>query len=270
MQFLPFVCFKSLIRILYCWSIRRPASGYVQGINDLVCPFYQVFLSQHDHGGGDGDGEGNYHLLLSDQVLWEVEADSFWCFSRLVDTIQDNYTFSQSGLTRQIARMRSLVARTDPALVEHLEDRHGLQFVQFAFRWVNCLLMREFPLPLIIRMWDTYLSEPPGREGRYYEEKREERLEEKTTKKTPFSPTNDTVNGVAIGEFHPYVCAALLLRWSAHLRSLESQEEIFLFLQSPPTAGWSVGDVEMLLSEAWILKSLYHEAQGHFEQKGKQ
>lgn len=35
---------ESLERILYVWAIRHPASGYVQGINDLVTPFFQVFL----------------------------------------------------------------------------------------------------------------------------------------------------------------------------------------------------------------------------------
>lgn len=33
-----------LERILYIWSIRHPASGYVQGLNDLVTPFMSVFL----------------------------------------------------------------------------------------------------------------------------------------------------------------------------------------------------------------------------------
>lgn len=32
--------------ILYIWAIRHPASGYVQGINDLVTPFFVVFLSE--------------------------------------------------------------------------------------------------------------------------------------------------------------------------------------------------------------------------------
>jgi len=36
---------KALERILYVWSIRHPASGYVQGINDLVTPFFAVFFS---------------------------------------------------------------------------------------------------------------------------------------------------------------------------------------------------------------------------------
>jgi len=35
---------EALERILYIWSIRHPASGYVQGLNDLVTPFMAVFL----------------------------------------------------------------------------------------------------------------------------------------------------------------------------------------------------------------------------------
>jgi len=35
-----------LIRILFIWSLRHPASGYVQGINDLCAPFILVFLAE--------------------------------------------------------------------------------------------------------------------------------------------------------------------------------------------------------------------------------
>jgi hypothetical protein len=44
---LAFLHDQSLEKILYVWAIRHPASGYVQGINDLVTPFYQVFLSSY-------------------------------------------------------------------------------------------------------------------------------------------------------------------------------------------------------------------------------
>ena len=37
-------CFQ---RVLFIWSIRHPASGYVQGINDLITPFFVVFLSYY-------------------------------------------------------------------------------------------------------------------------------------------------------------------------------------------------------------------------------
>ncbi|KAL9548700.1 hypothetical protein MBANPS3_005553 [Mucor bainieri] len=36
-----------LERILYQWAIRHPASGYAQGINDLVTPIFEVFLSAY-------------------------------------------------------------------------------------------------------------------------------------------------------------------------------------------------------------------------------
>lgn len=45
--------------------------------------------------------------------------------------------------------------------MSHLEGQ-GVQFYQFSFRWMNCLLMREMPLELIIRLWDTCISEKDG------------------------------------------------------------------------------------------------------------
>jgi hypothetical protein len=32
-------------RVLYVWHMRHPASGYVQGINDVVTPFIIVYLN---------------------------------------------------------------------------------------------------------------------------------------------------------------------------------------------------------------------------------
>jgi len=33
-----------MIRVLFAWSMRHPASAYVQGINDLVAPILLTFL----------------------------------------------------------------------------------------------------------------------------------------------------------------------------------------------------------------------------------
>ena len=40
-------------------------------------------------------------------------------------------------------------------LHSHLE-KHNIEYLQFAFRWMNNVLMRELPLRCIIRLWDTY------------------------------------------------------------------------------------------------------------------
>ena len=165
-------------RILYIWAVRHPASGYVQGINDLVTPFFVVFLSEYISSDID---VGSFDVAQLHDELYNVEADSFWCVSSLLSTIQDNYTFAQPGIQRKVAALKDLMGRVDVALYKHLENNQ-VEFLQFAFRWMNNLLMREIPLRATIRLWDTYLSERSG-----------------------------------FSEFHTYVCAAFLRLWSKQI-----------------------------------------------------
>ncbi|RFU76526.1 gtpase-activating gyp1 [Trichoderma arundinaceum] len=209
---------RSLERILYVWAVRHPASGYVQGINDLVTPFWEVFLGLYIT---DSDIEtGMDPGQLPKSVLDAVEADSFWCLTKLLDGIQDHYIVAQPGIQRQVTALRDLTARIDSNLSKHLEHE-GVEFIQFSFRWMNCLLMREISVKNTIRMWDTYLAEEQG-----------------------------------FSEFHLYVCAALLVKWSDKLVKMDFQE-IMMFLQSLPTKAWTEKDIELLLSEAFIWQSLY-------------
>jgi hypothetical protein len=41
-------------------------------------------------------------------------------------------------------------------LYRHLKNQN-IEFLQFSFRWMNNLLMRELPVKCTIRLWDTYL-----------------------------------------------------------------------------------------------------------------
>ncbi|KAI6134526.1 rab-GTPase-TBC domain-containing protein [Pisolithus croceorrhizus] len=214
---------RSLERILYVWAIRHPASGYVQGINDLVTPFFQVFLSAYI----DSEPELFDTSLLPQTILNAIEADCFWCLSRLLDGIQDNYISAQPGIHRSVKRMAELIARIDAPLYNHLESQN-VEFMQFAFRWMNCLLMREISVQNTIRMWDTYLAEGAD----------------------------------AFSQFHLYVCSAFLVKWSTKLRQMDFQG-IIMFLQSPPTQDWGDHEIELLLSEAFVLCSIWHNAQSH-------
>ncbi|KAI0394687.1 GTPase activating protein [Xylariaceae sp. FL0594] len=215
---------RSLERILYLWAIRHPASGYVQGINDLVTPFWQVFLGSYitDNNIESGMDPGQ----LPKAVLDAVEADSYWCLTKLLDGIQDHYIVAQPGIQRQVAALRDLTARIDEGLAKHLE-RENVEFIQFSFRWMNCLLMREISVRNTIRMWDTYLAEEQG-----------------------------------FSEFHLYVCAAFLVKWSSKLVKMDFQE-IMMFLQALPTRDWTEKDIELLLSEAFIWQSLFKNSAAH-------
>ncbi len=227
---------RSLERILYLWAIRHPASGYVQGINDIATPIFQTFLSSYIPPNTIGDlmvVELFDPEKLTKTELDSLEADTFWCLSKLLDSIQDNYIHAQPGIISQITALHSLTKKIDPQLAAHL-DNQGIEYIQFSFRWMNCLLMRELSLPNIIRMWDSYLSEPLG---------------------------------TGFREFHIYVCAAFLNRWSKQLLSMEFQE-IMVFLQSPPSKYWDDcgKEVEILLAEAFMWQELYKNATAHLKE----
>ncbi|KAH0777744.1 hypothetical protein KY290_009155 [Solanum tuberosum] len=213
---------KSLERILYIWAIRHPASGYVQGINDLATPFLVVFLSEHVEGSID-------NWMMSDlpsEKISGIEADCYWCLSKLLDGMQDHYTFAQPGIQRLVFKLKELVRRIDEPVSTHMEEQ-GLEFLQFAFRWFNCLLIREIPFHLVNRLWDTYLAE-----------------------------------GDALPDFLVYIAASFLLTWSDNLLKLDFQEMV-MFLQHLPTHNWSHSELEMVLSRAYMWHAMFNSSPSH-------
>ncbi len=238
--------------------MRHPASGYVQGMNDLVTPLYLVFLGEFmplaiglqgevdESELGNKDSEEDDRVvqgsceeaieaieasLPPEDIFNEIEADVYWCLTKLLDNIQDHYTAMQPGLQRMTLRLEDLVRRIDAKLYQHFESE-GLQFMQFAFRWTNCLLMRELPPRAIIRAWDSCLSEERGFEN-----------------------------------FYIYICAALLASFSPQLMGMEFQD-LTLFLQNLPTSDWGQHEMEVLLSQAYVLCTLFEDSSAHLNSNG--
>merc|ERR1711881_649539 len=89
--------------------------------------------------------------------------------------------------------------------------------------------MGEFPLHCVIRLWDAYIAEgtPQG-----------------------------------FSTFHVYVCAVFLVYWSPQLKQMDFQQ-LMLFMQKLPTGKWRTQEIETLVSEAWVLKSLFHASPKH-------
>ncbi|XP_076032133.1 TBC1 domain family member 22 isoform X1 [Oratosquilla oratoria] len=218
-------------RILYIWAIRHPASGYVQGINDLVTPFFIVFLHEVVP---EGECVDTYDLSqISEEKRAVVEADSFWCMSKLLDGIQDNYTFAQPGIQTKVLQLKELMQRIDSTLHEHLE-RHEIDYLQFSFRWFNNLLMRELPLACTVRLWDTLQAEPDG-----------------------------------FSHFLLYVCAAFLKHFSQQLLAQRDFQSLMLLVQNLPTASWSDSEVSLLVAEAFRLKYVFADAPNHLQANKK-
>lgn len=212
-------------RILFIWAIRHPASGYVQGINDLVTPFFIVFLQESV--GADKDLEQCQLGDLSEEQRDIIEADSFWCLSKFLDCIQDNYIFAQLGIQEKVNQLKDLIQRIDGTLHRHLQT-HGVDYLQFSFRWMNNLLTRELPLYCTIRLWDTYLAESDG-----------------------------------FAVFQLYVCAAFLLHWRDQLLQEKDFQGLMLLLQNLPTHSWTDSHIGVLVAEAFRLKFTYADTKKH-------
>ncbi|XP_051547535.1 TBC1 domain family member 22A isoform X2 [Myxocyprinus asiaticus] len=212
-------------RILFIWAIRHPASGYVQGINDLVTPFFVVYVFEYIE-----EEVENFNVSsLQEEVLRNIEADSFWCMSKLLDGIQDNYTFAQPGIQRKVKALEELVSRIDETVHRHMQQ-YEVEYLQFAFRWMNNLLMRELPLRCTIRLWDTYQAEPEG-----------------------------------FSHFHLYVCAAFLVRWQKEILEEKDFQGLMILLQNLPTMHWGNEEVSVLLAEAYRLKFAFADAPNHYK-----
>lgn len=203
-------------RVLFVWSVRHPASGYVQGMNDLLQPFFFAFLAPHCPGKTVSEMLKMQSLEgIPEESIKEIEADCFWCFSKLLDGLQDLYTKDQPGLYKMLENLEKVVDRVDPALGKKIHDEE-IQYQEFAFRWMNCLLVREFSMGVLFRLWDLYLS-----------------------------------NHSKIATTHVYVCAAMLETLAPKLLGL-SHAEFVVELQSIDPEKWTMADMEMITAQAYV------------------
>lgn len=129
---------------------------------------------------------------MGDSCLLKIEAECYGCLTKLLSFIQvidiligshfgiafllqDNYVFGQPGIVRALEVLARLVYRVDgensnnncfdvllsiAELSAHLRS-NGIELIQICFRWMNCLLVRELPVSITIRLWDTYVAEGP-------------------------------------------------------------------------------------------------------------
>eukprot|EP01112_Ceratiomyxa_fruticulosa_P000360 TRINITY_DN10325_c0_g1_i1.p1 TRINITY_DN10325_c0_g1~~TRINITY_DN10325_c0_g1_i1.p1 ORF type:complete len:595 (-),score=114.07 TRINITY_DN10325_c0_g1_i1:87-1871(-) len=201
-----------LVRLLYVWAKENSDVGYIQGLNDLPAQFIIAFLADYI----DTNIEDLKVFELSEVVLMEVEADTYWCLSLMMAEMREYFVNFSEGMAFIMKKMGGLVKLRDPALSAHLEEQ-GCDMMVIALRWVICLLTRELSYELSQRLWDSYLS-----------------------------------HGEGWVDFHIYVCAAFLTLpvWSKTVQKLEFSETV-VFIQQLPTSEWREDDIEELLVRAY-------------------
>jgi hypothetical protein len=249
-----------LERTLYVWAVRHPASGYVQGMNDLFLPFFFVAVGERlqlaahasdaasaasaagdvDATGDGADDESDDDAAVSAFLGWtheemerrvaaelpeaawlEIEADVFWLASTFMSSVQDNFTFTQNGTHGMVQQLHRVMLAVNAPVVAHL-DAMNICFAEFAFRWMNCFLLRELTPRQATRLWDTYICE-----------------------------------GHDFAQFHVFVCAAVLQRVADAVQASDDFAVVMGLLQAPPIDALSEREVGELCAAAFVLQQQY-------------
>lgn len=106
-----------LKRLLFIWHNRHPASGYVQGMCDVSMPFLIVFLSEYLPYLPQEVQFSPEPTTLSPETLESIEADMYWCMSKLMESVTSNYTQGFDGLRQAYSKVEDFLYRIDSELL---------------------------------------------------------------------------------------------------------------------------------------------------------
>ncbi|KAI3470166.1 hypothetical protein Pfo_026829 [Paulownia fortunei] len=113
------------ILAVYAWV--DPATGYCQGMSDLLSPFV---------------------------VLFEDNADAFWCFEMLLRRMRENFKMEgPTGVMKQLQALWHILELTDREMFSHL-SYIGAESLHFAFRMLLVLFRRELSFNEALCMWE--------------------------------------------------------------------------------------------------------------------
>ncbi|XP_074320069.1 uncharacterized protein LOC141656874 isoform X2 [Silene latifolia] len=113
------------ILAVYAWV--DPETGYCQGMSDLLSPFV---------------------------VLFENDADAFWCFEMLIRRTRENFRMEgETGVMKQLQTLWCILKFTDREMFSHLSNI-GAESLHFAFRMLLVLFRRELSFSESLRMWE--------------------------------------------------------------------------------------------------------------------
>ncbi|XP_058793517.1 TBC1 domain family member 13 isoform X1 [Phymastichus coffea] len=134
-----------LERVLFLYAKLNPGQGYVQGMNEIVGPIYYAFAC-------DPDQKWREH----------AEADTFFCFTNLMAEIRDFFIKSldeaEFGINAMMNKLMHELKISSYEIWMRLNQQE-LCPQYYSFRWLTLLLSQEFPLPDVMRIWDSLFSD---------------------------------------------------------------------------------------------------------------
>ena len=112
-------------------------------------------------------------------------------------------------------KLNDIIKRIDNGIVDHFM-KETIDFYHLYFKWVTCLLLRQFTSRVGMRLYDTYLSDE----------------------------TNYSTLCL-------YIMAAIVLKYSKKFKKMNF-EEMMIFQQNMPTREWTEEDLSNIIAEAYV------------------
>jgi len=215
-----------MIRVLYLWALRHPAANYVQGMNEILVPFIAVFVQEYliiEKTSPSEDMDlvmncsNHYFDDIDEENFFEVEVNIYGCFGRFMILVHELFVGHQDANLKEICMCERLCGQMDPDLCQHLTSQ-GVKFHFFMVQWYSCFLVRELPLPCLVRVWDAYMS----------------------------------VEKEFVLDYHGCLCAVLLCNFSSTLQKMNF-DEILFFLKDIPTKEWKLSQMDSLLAKSYCI-----------------
>jgi hypothetical protein len=134
-----------LARILFVYAKKNSRISYVQGMNELLIPFYYCFFNDS-----------------SSKFINFIESDTFFCFELFMSKIDEIYEkktkLQENGMHIRLSKLKEYLKILDEDLF-NLFKKEKVELELFCFRWYALFLTQELELPDVLRLWDTVLSE---------------------------------------------------------------------------------------------------------------
>lgn len=190
-------------------------------MNDILAPVFAVFLCevfQMDIIQLENNSL-EFASKIKDTDLQDVEADSYFVFSTLLERANWKFLKDFENIQALLSIFDEVIQFCHPKLWIFLKN-NGIELIHFSFRWLFCLLLREFPLFLTVKIIDFYFV------------------------------TTDNPQEMCL-----YFSMLLMFIFAPTIMKLD-KDQALIFLQRLPTENWGYDDIDILFAEASSLKNV--------------
>ncbi|KAH0795862.1 TBC domain containing protein [Histomonas meleagridis] len=144
-----------LRNVLACYALYNKDTEYVQGMGDYLSPLIVLYIKEWEN-------EETAIFFEKGKVTRDAaEAFLFWLLCGILSITQQDRMFADLAGVQQFVVDRVLAISTMyHSSLKKWITKNNLGSLVFLYRPIILLCKREFPMAIVLRIWDSFLSHP--------------------------------------------------------------------------------------------------------------